>query len=388
MTVAINKFKSALLISIPILLTTQQANADHRPKPSVSALEQDEDGRAILNVSLHGLSRPEVVKTFRFLLDTGSTYTVLDTTVPALFFWDDSVASQVQESTGASATLPLVAVKRMVVGGMTRDDIPAVRMDLKGSILGSFQDHPVDGILGMSFLQGTRFTLDLGKQRLEWWAKPWPDGISLPILFRGGKVPLLALALEGRQGECLLDTAMRGGLNLASSLRPEGKGRPVFNQGMTGLEETAVAMDVPEVVAGGAAWKKVNAVFSAFNCTIGLDVWSAGRTCFDFVADRVTFTSETGLGLAIDRAPKLRLQLCWDRTRRPPGLAVPFVVPGSTVALAGLMPGDLVVQVGPLQGRTLTRRAVQELTAEGPSQQWRVLREGKLVHLRFPQAVP
>lgn len=366
-----------ILIAFFINFYQRPASADERRDPEISTLELDEDGRPILKVKLCPLDSKNSGKELRFIMDTAATYTAIDATIPVSYFWDDEMACGVMEPTGSSAATPVVAVKRMIVAGIIRDEIPALRLDIKNSNLGKFQDDPVDGILGMSFLYGTRFVLDLEHKRVEWWRKSWPEGKRLPMLFRGGKVPLLSVSIGENKGECVLDTAMAGGLGLPWHMRPKGTGRPVHIQGLSGMDESAEAMDVADVATCGVAWKNVNVIFNKYSCVVGLEVWSAGRTCFDFISDQVTFTHGNGSGLAIDRVPKCQLQLCWDRRRRPPVLSIPFVVPGSAMALAGFLPNDEVVYVGPLRGRNLTRHAVQELAAKGQPQRWGIIRAGQ-----------
>lgn len=247
-------FKSKLYIfCLAIGLAIQPLRADKWLEPYHSPLTLDEDGRPIIHGTLHTLVNPGRAMKFRFILDTGSTHCVLDSSISGSFFWEEGVNGQIRESTGRGTALPVVVIKRLEAGGMTRDGIPALRMDLKGSTLGRFQDDPVDGILGMSFLQGTRFVLDLARKQVEWWQKPRPDGVTLPLIFRSGKVPLVRLSVDGKGGECVLDTAMGGGLALPRSLRPEGQGRFALTQGATDLKQTGDSLRVAEVVAGGSA---------------------------------------------------------------------------------------------------------------------------------------
>lgn len=377
--------KHFFIILIFLYSVNSSIKAEPRLEKSVSPLTLDEDGRPIIKVTLHTLAKPNLARTFRFILDTGSTYTFLDTSIPSAFFWEDGAACQTQDATGTATKLPLVAIKRMEVGGMIRDGIHATRMDLKGCSIGCFQDEPVDGVLGMSFLQGTRFVLDLARKRVEWWAMPWPGGVTLPLIFRAGKVPVVTLSLNGKEGECLLDTGMGCGVALPRHLRPEGKGQPVLTQGFTGLNQTGYTLEATEVVAGTSAWKNIDVSFLDPGGMIGLEVWSAGPACFDFVMDRVTLTAHEGTGLAIERKPRLDLPLSWDRTGRAPRLSIAFVLAGSGLERSGLLPKDEIVQVGTLTGRHLTRSAIQDLFAKGHPQRWLVLRQGRQVELMFPQ---
>jgi hypothetical protein len=140
--------------------------------------------------------------------------TILDTSIPAAFFWDEHTFTEGTDVSGRPFEVPVVLIKRMEVAGMLRDGVPAVRMDLKGGMLGRMQDVPVDGVLGMSSLKETRFVLDQKQRRLEWWGRRSKGGVALPIAYGQAKLPLVMLRIHEREAACVLDTGMADGIGL------------------------------------------------------------------------------------------------------------------------------------------------------------------------------
>jgi hypothetical protein len=371
---------------VAINISIKHLNANNMTNIEISSIEIDENGQPIINVFIHTLAAHEKPKAFRFALDTCSSVCAIDSSIPPNFFWDDLATNLVWTGPKTSCILPVVVIKRMQVGGMTRDGIAAFRMNLKESMLGRFQDDPVDGILGMSFLQGTRFILNLSEKRMEWWGKPWPKGTTLPIRYDSRKSPFVSLQLDGREGECWLGTAITVGIALPWNLRPEGKGQPIISHGIDGLVDAGETLEVPEINAGSDAWKNVKVSFQKQQMgEIGLDVWSGGAACFDFVTDRLTLTSSEEKGLMIHRNPILRLPLSWDRKGGTPKLSVHFVKTGSPMESAGFHAGDEIVRVGPLPSGSLSRRAIQDLVAKGAPLRWILKRNGQSVQLVFPK---
>lgn len=65
-----------------------------------------------------------------------------------------------------------------------------------------------------------------------------------------------------------------------------------------------------------------------------------------------------------------------------PRLRVLLVKPGGPLEEAKA--GDEIVQVGPLKGKSLNRRNIQEWTAKRKAQVWTVLRDGRPLNIQVP----
>ena len=194
--------------------------AEPRQHPAASVIEFSEDGLPIIQVVLHALKPPGKTRTCRFLVSTGQDATIIDDSVPTEFYWDASGTTSFPDAAGASHALPAVLVKRLEVAGLMRDGVAGARADLKQAVSAGL-DEPVDGILGMSFLSGTRFVYDPGAGRILWWQEPAP-GVTLPLVYSANHLPLAMLTVGTTQVPTSLDIARMGGLDLPWSLKPAG----------------------------------------------------------------------------------------------------------------------------------------------------------------------
>jgi predicted aspartyl protease len=374
-----------LPIAVSLLLAPIQAGAEERKSAPTATITLDENGLPMVSVTLHSLKNPNMTRTFRFVLDTGSGWCVVDQSVPSEFFWDENqieanprdVANQVV----ASST---VLLKRIEVGGLTRDGVIASRMDLRNQI-GRVQDHPMDGILGMSFLRGTRFLIEPKENRLRWWGYHFSPGMTVPITLGNGGVPWLTLRLGKQEAMAILDTGMSGGVDLPPDLRPKGEGEAMVTTGASGKQMAGSQMIVDRLDAGTGAWTHLPVNFESEGSTgrIGTDVWLAAPVCFDFITDNLTFSIDAEGNLPIRREPSRKLPLMWDRSGDIPHLVIVLVKPGSALEKAGCKVGDELIQVGDFRGQAITRRAVQDLVASGAKHTWIVRRNGQSASLIF-----
>ena len=358
--------------------------AEERKTDPTSPLSQDENGLLVVPVTLHSMKSWNTTKTFRFLLDTGSSVCVVDRSVPTEFFWDEpQTETTTRDIAGQSIPAPTVLLKRVEVGTVVRDGVMAIRTDLRNQI-GRFEDQPVDGILGMSFLRGTRFVLDPTANRLVWWADHFSPGVTVPLSETPGG-PWISLRLGNQEVLATVDTGHIGGVDLPAALKPEGKGKATISMGLSGTLVAGADLTVNRLEAGSSAWVNLPVGFQSAKKTglIGINVWMAAPVCFDFITNHVTFSLDASGHLPLRREASRNLPLQWDRSGRSPRLLVFLVKPGSAMEKAGCLPGDEVIQAGTLRGPTLTRRNVQDLVASGAQHIWIVRRNGQELELAF-----
>lgn len=370
----------AMSLVLSIYLQAEERKAA-RPVPFVL----DENGLPIISVTLHSLKSPGTSRTFRFVFDTGAEWCVVDRSVPTEFFWDDpGTDATARDIAGQALPAESVLLKRVEVGDLSRDGIYATRMDLRAQ-MGRFQDHPVDGILGMTFLRGTRFLFEPDKHRLVWWGYHFSPGATLPLSPSSGHLPTLSLRVGGQRVEAEVDTGSTGGLDLPAILGQEPMTGGTVSQGLSGVALRGTIRVPSSVEAGPYAWSHppVDFVEDAKVGRIGLDVWLASKACFDFVTHHLTLSLDAGGNLPLRREPNRRLPLLWDRAGAAPRLVVALVKPGSRMQKAGCIAGDILIQAGDLKGQSLTRRAVQDLMASGSRHTWTVLRSRHEVQLTF-----
>ena len=360
--------------------------AEPRQHPAASVIEFSEDGLPIIQVVLHALKPPGKTRTCRFLVSTGQDATIIDDSVPTEFYWDASGTTSFPDATGTSHALPAVLVKRLEVAGLMRDGVAGARADLKQAVSAGL-DEPVDGILGMSFLSGTRFVYDPGAGRILWWQEPAP-GVTLPLVYSANHLPLAMLTVGTTQVPTSLDIARMGGLDLPWSLKPAGEGQTVHSQVMLGDATPGQFHELGRVEAGAGAWTRVRTYFQQGMADggIGQDVWSAAPAGFDFIQDRLTLHLDAAGRLPIRAQARLTLPVFWDRSGPSPRLIVMAVKAGSPMAEAGCRPGDELVRAGTLSGRALNRRSLMALMDQAKPHAWIVLREGKPEQLRMFEA--
>lgn len=364
------------LLLVPVL--SSALGAEVRRTPPVSILEENEDGYLILKVSLHDRARGS--RTFRFLLDTGAATTMIDRTVPDRFFWDvQGIKASAVDGTSKEDAVQAVTLKRVDVAGLLRDEVPAMRMDLKNSMLGRMQDEPVDGILGMSFMRNTRFLLDAKGKRVVWGAA-FPEGERHRIQIGPDDHACLDLKANGRTLSAILDTGNGGGLILPKSAVPAGSVAP--GGVSTGIHGNLVPNFEArlDVAAGGRGWRSVAArLEEAEDCAnLGLRIFKAGPTYFDFTFKLLVLPSgPQGSWAILPEEPSRKLTLAWTRRVGKAWLEVLHVVPGSAFERAGLRAGDQLVKVGSLEGAVLSLRSVGHLLSAGQACTWIVRRSGK-----------
>jgi len=377
------------MLRIPILwlllaslgLSGMPLRAEQRNHPAASAIEFSEDGLPIIKVVLHDLKHPARTWPCRFLVSTGFYNTIIDQSVPPGFYWAENETGSFMDANGAAHALPTVLVKRLEVEGLVRDGIAGARADLKRA--GSpDMDEPVDGILGMSFLRGTRFVYDPGARRIHWWLEAG-SGVTLPLSYTANHLPLVTLGAGAIQAPALVDLGRMGGLELPWRLKPAGIGQPVYSQGMLGDAAPGQHQEMERVEAGAGAWVRIPVVFreGVEVGGIGQDVWSVAPAAFDFIQDRLTLHLDAAGRLPIRAQARLTLPVFWDRTGPSPRLVVAGVKPGSPMARADCRPGDELVRAGDLSGRALNRRSLLALMARRETHVWTVRREGKTVQL-------
>lgn len=375
-----------LILPLSLLLASRPLVADSRKDPVVTPLEIDENGLPIILLTLHAKAHPEVTRTFRFLLDTGAGWTVIDQRIPASFLWDDTgLKAKLTDSTGVARETRTAFLKRLEVGGILQDDVIASVQDLQ-ALMGRTQDRPVDGILGLSFLDRTRFTLDMKARTVTWWAEPRPGMRELKV-GRGSDGMVYAVLQTGKaEVPAMVDTGLAGGIDLPEQHAPEGQGRTMSGGGLFGGMSHGLEKRMPQLACGDVAWVDVPVTFEPGKGagTVGQDVWSQGPVCFSLVGSpRIALFLDDQGHLPFNRIPSRRLPVVWEGQGGERRLVVALVKPGSAMEKAGCKVGDQVVMAGDLKGATLTRRGIQDLVATGQAHGWTVQREGREITLRF-----
>jgi hypothetical protein len=153
-------------------------------EPSAIALRIDESGAVVVPVSINGgVPVP-------FLLDTGSTHSVVSRALVDRLALDFVAKTSVLTSTGREWR-PVVRLDQTTIAGAKSDGllasvVPSAQLD--EIALG------IDGIIGQDFLFGLNYTLDYRRKRLVWSDGSTADGTRLPLLAQGGRYVVQVMA--------------------------------------------------------------------------------------------------------------------------------------------------------------------------------------------------
>ena len=367
------------------------AIADPRPKGAITPVEVDENGLPVVKVRLSSKKPGVPDREFRFIFDTGFTLNVIDASVPADFFWEEpdkpkGVTSTGRDGTGTVIATPTVCLKRLELAGMTRDDVMAYRLDLKGTMFGRIQDEPVDGVLGMNFLRGTRFVLDPDAHAIRWWQDI--PGHRIPLSIDGTDRPTLVVRVASTDVPCMLDTGGNGGIQMPGNADASEHSEPFGYSSASGESKEGKTVVMERLESGGKAW--VNVPLDLINPgdgdrMIGLDVLGAAPLGLDLIDLWATFTLDAKGNLPYRKTP-LRPLLGWDRTPEGNRLLVLGINPVSRWAKAGVKEGDEVLSIGTLTGKALTLRSAMAFSNGGEAHTWRIRRDGVEQILNVPKS--
>ena len=368
-------------------------SADGRTDVAITPFENSPHGPIVM-VRLEAKKPGAPALELRFMLDTGAGMNVLDVSIPADYFWDDAKGSSAATLTVTDATqqqlqAPLVYLKRIEIGGITRDDQAAIRMDLKRTWPGIGEDEPIDGVLGMSFLRGTSFLIDPNTREIRWWQTL--DGHRVPLGYDSSGSPVMIAKLSNSHVPFMLDSGSSFGFQAPGQVDPSEPSETVHFVGALGSVSEARVIKADRIEAGDRAWINEPVVVvkpGEGNPVVGRKILLAGLMGLDFVHDAVTFQLDANGNLPSlspsAATPKDGLSLAWDRSGAEPRLTVGPIGPNDPMAAAGLKQGDMLVRVGSLQGKDLTIGAVTSLVDQGKPLSWVVQRNGKQLRLRFP----
>jgi len=353
--------------------------------PWVSPLLPSEDGFCILEAELTDPTGRAPSRKCRFLLDTGSEVIAIDSAVPSAYFWTDEGFLDLKDVNGQAFAGQAILIKQLSVGPLSSRTLPAIRMELRHGP-GSLQDEPVDGILGMPFLAGKRFILDVPNRRILWWGPAPERAMRLPFADVPSSVPHVPLKAMGVDMPALVDTGCMGGFHLPPEACPggvPGLGGSVGMAGGVGLNRMGM---LDHAYLGSLCWRdlEVDCDAAPGRALLGMDLWSNGPVGFDFIRRCLWFPGETPGDMPLLRSGRRSLPIAWNRRGPVPFLRIIAVKPGSDMERAGCRVGDVLEAVGDLRGPALNRRNIMALVGTGKAHAWVVKREGRLVRLAYP----
>ncbi len=286
---------------------------------------------------------------WRFLLDTGSSVTLVD---PA-FAAHHSMPGQtngtpeirVRDATGALTTLEPTIIPRLEFGEARFDRVKALIYDC--SELSAHLGRPIHGVIGFPLFRDTILTLDYPGSRLiitPAGQAPLTPGSTinfdtdspLPLIpIEVGDRTLLALIDSGNDGPLNLNPA---GLNLsfASAPRPGATINALVSDRIQEVGRLADPLRIGDYVLPSPVIDLTDDLSS-----LGGEVLHNFAITFDQARGTVTFYRPTTA--PIETPPRRSAGLSFAKT--PAYWRVAGVVPGSPAEAAGVEPGDLVVRI-------------------------------------------
>ncbi len=360
-----------------LLISSITLSAEN-PKSQVVNLEVNENGLLILPVKLSDENGNS--KTYRFALDSGAGTCVIDPSINESFFrtLPEVGAAQAVDGNGKSIECSYVSLKRIDAGGLSRDGIIAVQMDMKETMMGRSQDDPIDGILGMSFLRQTRFLLDIPKVQLTWFATlQYPEVIR--VQYRGDGVPIATMNLGEKQFPAEVDTGACGLLEVPNAIVPKDVPR---QPRMAGSFASLVRAETAVLELGALTrtfGARIVGLSKGDQGVLGQDAFKAGPAFFDFCFDFIALPPGTDKHWATITQDPINPSLVWDRSGATPVLELLGVFPGSKLEKAGLCNGDRIMRVGTLEGKALNRRMLLKLISKKEPSVWTIIRNGNTI---------
>jgi predicted aspartyl protease len=207
--VTLRSFAAALLV----IGSSAVARAD----PEWIALSIDASGGVIVPVSINGQGP------YPFLLDTGSSHTVVGRSLAGQLGLDPVARTTVVTSTG-SELRPVVRLDQTRIGTARSEGLLA--SVASSAQLGGIAPG-IEGIIGQDFLSGFNYTLDYRTKRVAWTTCAPPERAArLPLVkqagrylvqihVRSGEPPLLLVPDSGANGLVLFERNGRTRVTLA-----------------------------------------------------------------------------------------------------------------------------------------------------------------------------
>jgi hypothetical protein len=298
---------------------------------------------------------------WRFLVDTGSSVTLVSPEFAAHAGRRGATPEagvSVRSASGEVITLPAVTLRRLDLGDVRFESVPAVVYDFD-----ALSDHfgeRIDGVLGFPLFRETVLTLDYPQSMLHLTPAGSSGGLMPGARLRfdpANRVPLVPMEVAGQPVNALVDTGSDGGLQL----NPAGLALRFVHPPVAGAKVATLTGDRQQRlgrIEDPARWG--THVFSQPIVDLNDSLSSLGGgllrhfvATFDQSRGELTLFRDPGTSLA---TPAMRSGgLSFRRT--PAYWRVSHVIAGSPAARAGIQEGDLVIRIEgePVANWTLRR---------------------------------
>lgn len=289
----------------------------------------------------------------RFLVDTGSTLSyVTPEAAKTLALRDRAPRTvDVQAPGGAVRTLPAATLRRLQVGGVAFENVPAAVHDF--TALSERLGFTVDGLLAFPLFRDHLLTLDYPGRRLV--LAPQPDTVepivrldprSSTLAFGNEQhVPFVPVQMGNESFSVLIDSGSDGAL----TLNPAGL-HPQFTFGprvgatvvtLAGEREQLVGRLRQDLLLGGHTLAAPVADLTSGVSSLGGELLRHFAITFDQRRNFITFARDTDGTVGAEPRRSTGLALA----RAPTYWRVVGIVPDTPTSALGVQPGEVVVRV-------------------------------------------
>ncbi len=289
---------------------------------------------------------------YRLLLDSGSTFLVLDERVvtalelPRQSLQPDGTSVSIDAGAGHAELREKAWVHEMEAGPFHVRDVGALVMDLRS--LEDAAGMRVDGVLPVTALQQGLLTLDFAHQSIRWAPGKLPtNGGDVLELLDGDYRPVISARVVGHECPVLIDTGFQGFLALPAVMENalQFRASPValgLSQTAAGIHERRAGRLTGTVLFGTHRLRDPVVDLSPRSCAaVGSGLLQTFRVTFDMAQRRVRLDRDKKDDIVSPsiRGTGLTFELEDDAWR------VVYVVKGSPASTSGLRIGDRVDRI-------------------------------------------
>ncbi|MDB6114203.1 MAG: hypothetical protein JWQ83_1349 [Lacunisphaera sp.] len=292
-------------------------------------------------------------KSYRFLIDTGSTATLVSPDLAKRFGLKPKKGPpaprvHVRSASGGEVDLEAVTLRRMLLGEAFFERVPALVFDFT-----DFSDHlgvPIDGIIGFPIFRDTLLTMDYLHGQLSIAPASLPAGPPDPhastIAFNNERnTPLIPIQMGTESFIVLIDSGSDGSLSLNPvGLHPRFANGPRIGTLISSLQGDRRQLTGrlnQNVLIGTHTIEKPVVDLTDQLSSIGGEFLRHFTVTFDQRHNQVTFARDTDGAVTMEprRSPGLSF------ARGPVYWRVLTVIPDTPAAQLAVQPGDLCVRL-------------------------------------------
>lgn len=300
-------------------------------------------------------SRWEDGRTYRFLIDTGSTVSYVSPDLAKRFAVKpkkgDPQKVQVRSAAGGEIELEAITLRRLSLGEAHFDRVQALIYDF--AELSGHLGLQIDGIIGFPVFRNTLLTMDYPNARLV--IAPYPAVFAPPpkqtplvstIAFNNQQgTPLIPIQMGNESFIVLIDSGSDGGLNLnPTGLHPRFANGPrtgTIVSSLQGDRQQLTGRLDQSVLLGTHTIQQPIVDLTDQLSSIGGELLVHFAVTFDQRRNQVTFTHDHDGPVTME--PRRNTGLSFSKS--PVYWRVLTVIPDTPTAKLPLQPGDLCVRI-------------------------------------------